>query len=149
MWLCTKLGFYSISAKTDTEVHIRARCEQDLINLRRHCTGRVPVASSWPIHKSEPADYRWRIVIHARDLGQVMISLSKTIDYSNFKGIVAGRPDQREKLGIYTAFHHDLEHWQNKKPVGFKLQPYQETVFNSAEKLKLLTPRQRRRPSGS
>ena len=114
MWLCTKLGFFSIVAKTRTEVHIRARCEQDLVNLRLYCTGRVPLASSWKIHRTQPADYRWRIVVGPRQLPAIMETLAASLDYSNFKSEIAAKPDQRDKLAIYSAFHHDLEAWQGK-----------------------------------
>lgn len=113
MWLCTKLGFFSIVAKTDTEVHIRARVKKDLENLKLHCTVRVPGASSWPIHRTAPADYRFRIVIAPMDLAGVMTTLAASLDYSNFKGVIASTPDQREKLGIYSEFHHDLEELQH------------------------------------
>jgi hypothetical protein len=114
MWLCTKLGFYSISAKTEKEVHIRARVKKDLENLRRKAIARIPTASAWEIHTSpSPADYRFRIVIHERDVGKIMLLLGDTLDYSNFKGIIAGTSDQRDKLSIYSAFHHDMEHHQN------------------------------------
>lgn len=114
MWLCTKLGFYSIVCKTSTEVHIRARTRKDLENLKRHCTARVPGASAWKIHRTEPADYRFRVVVPPLDLPDIMQALAASLDYSNFKGVIASTPDQREKLGIYTAFHHDLEDHQNR-----------------------------------
>jgi hypothetical protein len=44
-----------------------------------------------------------------------MTALAATLDYSNFKGVIAATPDQRTKLDIYTAFHHDMERWQNDK----------------------------------
>lgn len=115
MWLCTQHGFYSIVRKNEREVHIRARCKEDLENLRRICTGVVGTAASWNIHRTEPADYLWRIVIPPSMLPDVLFTLAEQLDYSNFKGVVAALPDQRAKLGIYTAFHHDLEDWQNSK----------------------------------
>ncbi len=118
MWLCTKLGFFSIVQKTPTEVHVRARAKQDLENLKRHCIGRVgsagDCAATWTIHRSERADYRWRIVISPRHLADLLAALAAALDYSNFKGMIASTPDQRDKLAIYSAFHHDLEDWQNR-----------------------------------
>ena len=116
MWLCTKLGFFSIVRKTPTEVHIRARAEHDLENLRRACGWRIPGAPSWRIFRSEPADYRFRIVIAPDQLAEVMTVLAASLDYSNFKGVIAGTPDQRDKLGIYSDFHHDLQELQNWRP---------------------------------
>jgi len=57
MWLCTKYGFYSITRKRECEWHVRGRCEQDLVNLKKACQLEQPVL------RTEPADYRWRIVI--------------------------------------------------------------------------------------
>lgn len=113
MWLCTQHGFYSIVRKAVGEIHLRARCKKDLENLKRFLTMRVAGASAWKIHRSEPADYRWRMVINSAELVALMAELAQDLDYSNFKGVIASKPDQREKLGIYTAFHHDLENWQN------------------------------------
>lgn len=115
MWLCTKLGFYSIVLKTPGEVHIRARCKKDLENLKHHCTARVRGASVWKIYRTEPADYRYRIVIRSDSMPELMLALADTLDYSNFKGVIASTPDQREKLGIYSAFHYDLEYQQNRR----------------------------------
>lgn len=113
MWLCTKLGFFSIVAKTRTEVHVRARSEQDLVNLRLHCTCRVPLASSWKIHRTEPADYRWRIVLHARQLPALLEALAASIDYSNFKAVIHQTPHQSNKGDAYWDFHATMERWQN------------------------------------
>lgn len=112
MWLCTKLGFYSIVAKTPTEVHIRARAKKDLENLRRKAIARVPGASAWKIHRTEPADYRFRIVIHASDLPAVMQALAASIDYSNFKAVIHKTADQRDKGDVYWDFHTAMEHHQ-------------------------------------
>ncbi|WP_043586347.1 hypothetical protein [Geminisphaera colitermitum] len=112
MWLCTKIGFYSIVQKLPNEFHVRARCERDLVNLRRHCTASIPGASAWQIHRSEPADYRWRLVVGAGEIAAIFAALSASIDYSNFKSEIACTPGQRDKLAAYSAFHHDLERWQ-------------------------------------
>lgn len=115
MWLCTKFGFYSIVEKGRGEIHVRARCKRDLENLRRLCTGRVSGSSAWKIHRTEPADYRFRIVVGADALQEIMSALAGSLDYSNFKGVISARPDQSDKLGVYSAFHHDMERWQNRR----------------------------------
>jgi hypothetical protein len=107
MWLCTQHGFFSVVQKSADEFHVRARCKQDLINLKKV----APVTAK--IHTTAPADYRYRIVVDKMDWQIIGTALIAAIDYSNFKGVIASKPDQREKLGIYTAFHHDLEGWQN------------------------------------
>ncbi len=117
MWLCTTLGFYSIVRKNPRELHVRARSRQDLLNLRAHCYGRVGgpgEVDAWKIHKTEPADYRYRIVVDPKRLPEIMAALAETLDYANFKGVIASTEDQRDKLAVYSAFHQDLEHWQSK-----------------------------------
>ena len=37
MWLCTKLGFYSIVRKEPDTFHIRARCREDLEQAALAC----------------------------------------------------------------------------------------------------------------
>ena len=114
MWLCTQLGFYSIVRKAADEIHVRARAKQDLLNLRKHLADYIgPRVRKWKIHRSEPADYRWRIVIRDVDMNDLFAGLSYSIDYSNFKGVISSRQDQRDKLPIYSDFHHDMERWQN------------------------------------
>jgi hypothetical protein len=39
--------------------------------------------------------------------------LFASIDYSNFKGVIARTEDQCDKLGTYTRFHAEMEDWQN------------------------------------
>lgn len=114
MWLCTKLGFFSIVRKAPDEFHVRARCENDLKNLRKAVAKHVHrPAARWKIHRSEPADYRFRIVVSTAYLQGVMQTLAMELDYSNFKGVIAQTDDQREKLPIYSDFHHRMERFQN------------------------------------
>lgn len=108
MWLCTKHGFYSVVLKAKDEVHVRARSRGDLINFKR-LTG---LRSK--IHQTEPADYRFRLVLTGAQWRKFGPRLLADLDYSNFKGVIAQTPDQREKLSIYSAFHHDLERWQQR-----------------------------------
>ncbi|WP_043585355.1 hypothetical protein [Geminisphaera colitermitum] len=110
MWLCTKIGFFSIVQKLPGEYHVRARAKRDLENLCRLVA--TPASAKWQIHRSEPADYRWRLVVGEEAIGAIFAALSTSIDYSNFKSEIAATPGQRDKLGAYSAFHHDLEHWQ-------------------------------------
>lgn len=116
MWLCTKLGFYSIVRKAPDEFHVRARCRGDLVNLRKAVAERLhKPAARWTIHRSEPADYRYRIIVSAVSFQGVMQTLAQELDYSNFKGVIAQTDHQREKLPIYSDFHHDMEDWQAQR----------------------------------
>lgn len=115
MWLCTKLGFYSIVEKLPGEFHVRARCKGDLENLKAAVAKRVDKKLvRWKIHRTEPADYRYRIVIGSEALKGIMVTLAEELDYSNFKGVIALTDDQRDKLGIYTRFHGEMEAWQHQ-----------------------------------
>ena len=105
MWLCTQFGFYSIVQKKPGEFHVRARMKKDIENLCRACAR----AGIWKIHRSTPADYRWRLVIGDDDLALVMSTLSDSINYPNFKGRIHALADQRGKCnayaGLWSALH--------------------------------------------
>ena len=95
MWLATKHGFYSIIQKGQGVYYVRARVRQDLENLLE-ASGLTSEVHAWPT-----ADYRYRIIIGSEELLRVVVALTATLDYSNFKGCVAQQPDQRNKLGAY------------------------------------------------
>lgn len=97
MWLCTQHGFFSIVQKQPDEYHVRARVRGDLDNLRVLCGQ----AKQWKIHRSEDADYRYRIVVAAADVAIIMARLGESIDYHNFKGRIHQLPDQAEKGPAY------------------------------------------------
>lgn len=99
MWLCTKLGFYSIVQKDAGEFHVRARTRTDLENLI--AAAKTP---DLEIHRSPSADYRFRAIVRRQDLKKILQALLISIDYGNFKAEIGRRPDQREKLDAY----HDL-----------------------------------------
>lgn len=108
MWLCTQHGFYSIVRKAEDEFHIRARLRQDLQNLRDLVGSEHRAAARWKIHRSEPADYRWRMVVTRAEVALVFAVLALAIDYSNFKSRIHARPDQRAKLDAYHHLWGDL-----------------------------------------
>ena len=94
MWLFTKQGFYSIVSKGDDQWHVRARARKDLENLNRLA------GTDHAIHRSNDADYRWRLVMPGAEARALIGKLAEDIDYSNFKGVVARTPGQEDKLGI-------------------------------------------------
>jgi hypothetical protein len=102
MWLCTQHGFYSIVQKQKGEFHIRARLKRDLENLQR--LG----GFSWKIHRTAPADYRWRVVIDQADVIAILVNLGEAIDYSNFKSRIHELPDQEEKSSAYGTLWSNL-----------------------------------------
>ena len=84
MWLATKYGFYSIVQKQPPDdgdpavYHVRARVRQDLENLLAASALAMEILE-WP-----EADYRYRIVIHQRELFDLMCLLAENLDYPNF-----------------------------------------------------------------
>ena len=94
MWLFTKQGFYSIVGKGEQAFHVRARARKDLANLNRLAR------TKYTIHRSEDADYRWRMVVTGDEARALIAKLAADIDYSNFKGVVARTPGQQDKLAI-------------------------------------------------
>jgi hypothetical protein len=95
MWLATQFGFYSIVRKKPDEFHVRGRVRRDLENLVR-LTG-----LDREVLVSQPADYRYRIIVGPEEIALIMRRLAETIDYTNFKSRVAERPDQRAKGHAY------------------------------------------------
>jgi len=101
MWLATKLGFYSIVQKQPPDdgdaavYHVRARVREDLENLLQ-VTSLPCEILAWP-----KADYRYRIVVGQQEVFEIMSALAESIDYDNFKGIIAATASQRHKLDAY------------------------------------------------
>ena len=108
MWLCTKLGFYSIVQKRDG-FHVRARTKRDLENL---CSAAKisPKIEDWPT-----ADYRWRVRLDdMTDMNLVFDALMASITYQNFKSEVYSRPDQTQKRNIYNRLWQSMADLQEE-----------------------------------
>ena len=75
MWLATQFGFYSIVQKKPGEFHVRGRVRKDLENLVRLASPDAKVLVS------QPADYRYRIIVGPEGLGLIMRRLAETIDW--------------------------------------------------------------------
>ncbi len=106
MWLFTKQGFYSIVRKDGGEWHVRARARKDLENLNRLA------GTDHAIHRSEEADYRWRMVVPGAEAQRLVGRLADDIDYSNFKSAVARTPGQEDKVGILHEIWSLMHHYQ-------------------------------------
>jgi hypothetical protein len=111
MWLATKHGFYSIIQKEQGVYYVRARVRRDLENLLQVC-GLDAEVHAWPT-----ADYRYRIIIGPEELLKVVVALTATLDYSNFKGCVAQQPDQRDKLRAYHEIWATMSDFQREEAV--------------------------------
>jgi hypothetical protein len=110
MWICAKIGFYSIVKKGTPETwQIRARVSQDLKNLVAAAQIGVPLI------ETPKGDYKWRIVVNAPQLARVFEILAASIDYPNFKDQVAETPDQQAKLDAYHRFWGDMLRVQSKQ----------------------------------
>ena len=90
MWLATKFGFFSIVLKRDG-FHVRARTSEDLDCLKSAAGVKAPVVVS------HDTDYCARVIVDQAGLGRIMAALVETLDYRNFKGMIAENPSQRDK----------------------------------------------------
>ena len=105
MWICSKYGFFSIVKKQDG-FHVRARLRQDLCNLCL-AAGVGDEIQEWPA-----ADYRWRVRLNSDAMAILFVALAQSIDYPNFKSMIAGLSDQAEKLSIYGDLWQRMAHLQ-------------------------------------
>lgn len=108
MWLCTQLGFFSIVRKNPDEIHIRARCREDLDHLSRS------IGLPAPVESYSGSDYPWRILCDSADLTRVFALMAASITYDNFKSAITRHPTQRDKLSAYHDIHHRMAQWQNR-----------------------------------
>jgi hypothetical protein len=109
MWLCTKLGFYSIVKKSDG-LHVRSRVLSDLVNLRS-AANLVDV----PLQNWSGADYRHRLVLaHEGQQAAVWMALMNSVTYSNFKSEIGQSQEQSHKLRDYHDIHSLGVLWQRE-----------------------------------
>jgi hypothetical protein len=109
MWLCTKHGFFSIVQKGHTEFHIRARVRGDLENLKKLA------GIKRRIIVTEDADYRYRMVGIQADVFLALTALAGSINYTNFKSMIEGTEDQRDKLDAYHEIWRVMAGVQRRK----------------------------------
>jgi hypothetical protein len=105
MWICSKLGFFSI-VKKDGGWHVRARERGDIEALKQAIGLRVPI-EEWP-----DADYRWRLNVGKIGLRRIYQAFEDSVDYPNFKSEIGASPSQRFKLSIYGGFWADMQRFQ-------------------------------------
>jgi hypothetical protein len=109
MWICSKLGFFSIVKKGESGTwQIRARCETDLKGLLN------AASLSKEIISTPHADYAFRAVVGHDELERVFAALGNSIDYPNFKSCIGALPGQRDKLSAYHAFWSGMAKLQDK-----------------------------------
>ncbi|WP_210487244.1 hypothetical protein [Rufibacter aurantiacus] len=105
MWIASKFGFFSIVAKKDG-FHVRARVRQDLEQLMAAVNLAEPI-QVWP-----EADYRYRVILIAQEIPLVFQALADSIDYNNFKDMIAETPAQGDKYGVYGQIWNIMYHFQ-------------------------------------
>src|SRR5439155_23367808 len=80
MWICSKLGFFSIVKKGQPDTwQLRARSENDLRTLLNAASLKTGILST------PRADYAFRAVVGTEDLSRLFAVLVYSIDYPNFK----------------------------------------------------------------
>jgi hypothetical protein len=89
MWIFSQDGFFSIVQKPDG-YHVRARRKEDLVRV-----GLTPIKSF------SGSDYPWRTILNQTEHQKLMQTLGNSVDYPNFKGKIAKREDQWQRLHRY------------------------------------------------
>jgi hypothetical protein len=114
MWICSRLGFFSIVRKEQPETwQVRARCERDLCELLEAAGLDLEIVAN------AQADYAFRFAVDSKGLSRVFGVLGHSIDYPNFKGCIAAIPHQRDKLAVYDDFWSGMRAYQQTvQPVG-------------------------------
>jgi hypothetical protein len=112
MWICSKLGFFSIVKKGEPGTwQVRARRKNDLQELLESTGLEETEIVSTPDH-----DYGFRIMVDQEDLETVFACLAESIDYPNFKNCIASLPAQRDKLPAYHQFWDGMLKVQQAAP---------------------------------
>jgi len=113
MWIASKLGFFSIVQKQPGEWHVRSRVRADLVNLV-DAVYTAPAEVAGAIEEWPEADYRWRLIVgEGEEMSAIFQALFRSVDYPNFKGVVAATPGQEAKLPAYHALWHTLHQLQS------------------------------------
>ena len=102
MWITSTSGFYSAVQHRDNPAHVmvRARSEQDIVNL----VNLISADSDGPclddIVESHTGDYQWRVTMPRESWAMALVLLAGPdhLDYDNFKNAVARTNPARAKL---------------------------------------------------
>ena len=107
-WIFCRKGAYSIVRKGGPgKWSVRSRVRNDLVNLCLDIN--LPESR---ILTGDGTDYAFRLVINTTELSRVFAAIEESIDYSNFKSMVALQPDQVHKLHAYHEIWSICEKWQ-------------------------------------
>ena len=115
MWIASKHGWFSL-VKKDGGYHVRAREENDLRLLQAAVGGNF---AGLKIHLTPDADYCSRVFVPDEGskeiIASIMATLGESVDYANFKSMIAASPEQRDKLHAYHAVWAQLDEYQSMK----------------------------------
>ena len=119
MWIATKIGFYSIVLRPETEgaktnvYHVRARTRTDIdavISLLKPALKR-----SIKLFETPEVDYLWRIILKPEELATALAALAATVDYPNFKDQIHASDTQSDKLDAYSDLWTALYDLQSRE----------------------------------
>ena len=112
MWLLIPEGFYSVVRKTgDDRLCVRARVAADLDRLRESY-----LPSLTATEESAGTDYRYRAWAAREDVAEALASITRNLDYGNFKDAVARRDWKR--ADVYHDVWETLGRLQPGGPYG-------------------------------
>lgn len=98
---------------------MRARAEDDLRLLQAAVGGDF---AKLKIHSTPDADYCCRIFVPEADaekiIASVMVALGESVDYANFKSMIASSPEQRNKLHHYHEVWAEMDEFQRRTCVA-------------------------------
>lgn len=120
MWLITPVGFFSVVQKPADvaagTLTVRARVRSDMDALREAILPELT-----PTKETASADYRFRAQAPKKAVAAALAKLAESIDYSNFKDVVAKRQGkEREHLyhGVWDVLYAMQGNPKYEKPVA-------------------------------
>lgn len=81
MWVFSRHGFCSVKESSDGDLMVRFR-------TRKHADHFSSACGQAPIHVTEDADYRFRIIVSRDVFAGAMADEVRAIDYPNFKASI-------------------------------------------------------------
>jgi hypothetical protein len=115
MWIASKYGWFSL-VKKDGGYHVRARVEEDLRLLQIAVGGDFAKLKR---HLTPEADYCSRVFVPEEGskevIASIMATLGDSVDYANFKSMIASSPEQRDKLHYYHGVWARMDEYQSMK----------------------------------
>lgn len=108
MWIVSTKGFFSIVFKNGA-YQVRAR---ELLDIQNACSMlNIPRSE---IVDNEGTDYAYRIKVDVDQVRYLLLALSETVDYSNFKDAVKHTPGQDHKVGALMQIWSIFLKFQDK-----------------------------------